>query len=204
MERHFVERDGVRAERGRDAAGMLECPVRDHHAPDVARCEVARTELHSLPGTHEQGSSRVQVPEDALGEGHRGVGHRDRTRADVGIGAHALRHRERPLEELVEHDAERARAPGEPVCLLELTQDLGLAEHHGVEAARDPHHMAHRGVFVVHVEMAHEVAALDAEKLAEPAGRRILIGTDAAVQIGSVARRENCGFTDPRGGGTAT
>ena len=115
MERHFIERDGVGTQRGRDAAGMLESPVRNDHAPDAAGCEVTRTELDRLPGTHEQGGARVEIPEDALREGHRGVGHRDRARADVGVGAHALRHRERPLEELVEHDAERALAPGQTV-----------------------------------------------------------------------------------------
>ena len=160
-----------------------------------ARCRAQSSTVSPAPTSRAVRAS--SSPKIRWARGHRGVGHRDRARADFRVGAHALRHRERTLKKLVEHDSERAFAPGQPVCLLELTQNLRFAEHHGIETARDPHHVAHRGVLPVHVDVAVEVAAIDAEKLAEPAGRRILTGSDAAVQISAIAGRENRRFAYP-------
>jgi hypothetical protein len=58
--------------------------------------------------------------------------------------AHLLGHGEGLLEELVQRRAQGPRALGGPDRLLDLSQDLRLADHHGVEAASDPERVLHR------------------------------------------------------------
>ena len=64
---------------------------------------MTRAELDRFTRADEQGGAGVEISEDSVGEGHGGERHRDRTRTDGGVCAHTLGHRERALEQLVEH-----------------------------------------------------------------------------------------------------
>ena len=103
--------------------------------------EVRRRQLDHLAGADHQHAGLGDRREDALGELHRRGGHRDRRAADVGVRAHVLGDGEGPLEQPVEHQAQRARRFGVPHRLLHLAEDLRLAQHHRVEPARDAERM---------------------------------------------------------------
>jgi hypothetical protein len=85
----------------------------------------------------------VETLENALRQANRGGGHRHRMRADLGLAAHFLGHRERALEQLVQVRAQRAGLTGGAHRVLQLPQDLRFAEHHRVQAAGHAERMAH-------------------------------------------------------------
>ena len=71
---------------------------------------------------------------------------------------------------------------------LDLAQDLGLAQDHGIEAAGDPQQVDHRVAAGVGVEEGVDPLVLDAVKAAEPVANRLLAPIfDGAVEFGAVA-----------------
>ena len=68
--------------------------------------------------------------------GHRRRGHGDVTGADRRFAARALAGVQRRLEQPIEQHARGAGLPRQPIRLLDLPEDLHVAEHHRVEPAR--------------------------------------------------------------------
>jgi hypothetical protein len=57
---------------------------------------------------------------------------------DLGLAAHLLRDRERLGEQRMQRRSDRLAGLGEREGVLHLSEDLGLADHHRVEARGDP------------------------------------------------------------------
>jgi hypothetical protein len=133
--------------------------------------------------------------EDPLGELHRRGGHRDRRAADVGLRAHVLRDREGPLEQAVQHQAERARRLGRAHRLLHLPEDLRLAEHHRVESRCNAECVGHRFGLRERVQVRPQRIGRQAMRLLEPP--RDARGLAAAeIHLGAVARRQDRRLAD--------
>ena len=101
-----------------------------------------------MPGADQHGRVSAEVREELLRQGHSGIGNGNRARTDLRVRPDFLGDRERVLKQSRQILADRARILGVAIRLFELSQDLGLAEHHGVEAAGDPEDMANRGVVI--------------------------------------------------------
>ena len=108
----------------------------------AAKCVAASSIISPAPTNSTRGLA--QVFEQLRGQPHRGGGHADRVRADLGGGAHFLGDRERALEQLVQRACQRAGGFGLAHRLLHLAEDLRLAEHHRIEAAGDAERVARR------------------------------------------------------------
>jgi hypothetical protein len=117
----------------REPLGALEGAVGDGDARRPLRCEVRRAQLDHLSRADEQHALVLEARENARGELNRGGRHRDALRSHARRRAHLLGDRERALEQLVQHRAERARGFRGARRVLHLAQDLRLAEHHRVE-----------------------------------------------------------------------
>ena len=102
----------------------------------AAKC-VAHSSIISPAPTNSTRMS-LQILEELPGQAHRRRRHADRMGADLGGSAHFLGHGEGALEELVQGGAQRAGGVGLAHGLLELAQDLGLAQHHGIQPAGHP------------------------------------------------------------------
>jgi hypothetical protein len=66
------------------------------------------------------------------------------------------------------------------VGVAQLPEDLGLTDHHRVEAGRDPERVQHRRLVVVHVEVAGELGGRNAGGL----GEHVADVAETAVEAG--------------------
>jgi hypothetical protein len=94
--------------------------------------QVAAGQFYGLAGANQQGRALAQVGEDALGEIDRDRRNRQRVGADLGLGADALGSGEGMREQARQQMADRLLLLRNLERLLDLTQDLRLAQHHGI------------------------------------------------------------------------
>ncbi|MCY1533162.1 hypothetical protein D9M68_684750 [compost metagenome] len=116
-------------------------------------------------------------------------------RADLGGGAHFLGDRERALEQLVERAAERAGGFGRAHGVFHLAEDLGFAQHHGVEPAGHAKGVARGFVVVQGVGVRAQQGGGHAAALGQPAEgvvERDVLG--GAINLGAVAGRDDRGL----------
>jgi hypothetical protein len=162
----------------------------------VLRGEVRATKLDHLAGPDEKHVLARDRRVDALRKLHRGRRHRNGARPDLGLCAHRLRDRERPLKKLVQDEAERAGGFRAFHRLLELAEDLRLAEHHRIETARHSKRVLHRLVLREMIEIRLELLGFHAVVVGEPAHRGVRLDA-AAVNLGPIAGRNDRGFFHP-------
>ena len=97
-----------------------------------------RGQLAHLARPHQQHRLAGEAFEDLAGQLHRRVGDRDREPPDLRLGPYPLGRAERLAHQRVEHRPRRPGGLGQRERVLHLPQDLGLAQHHRVEARRHP------------------------------------------------------------------
>ena len=188
---------GRRRKARAELAGALRAAVGDREQARLARREVGRRELDHLARADEQHLGLAQVLEQLRGEANRRRRHADRVGADLGRRAHFLGDRERALEHLLQRAAERAGAARLAHRLLQLAEDLRLAEDHRIEAARDPERVARRRRAFEHVGVRAQRRRLHAAHVGEPVHRRRERARGGAdVDLGAVAGRHDRDFLD--------
>ena len=177
------------------ASQLFERAVGHGHAAGLAGGEVRGHQLDHLAGADEQHAGLAQVLEQLGGQAHRGGGHADGVRADLGGRAHVLRDREGPLEHLVQRGAERAGRVGLAHGLLHLAEDLRLAQHHRIEPTGYAKGMAGSLPVFKDVCMVRELVAAHAAHLRQPVHRgHHHLGRRGAVELGAVARGDEGGL----------
>ena len=119
--------------------------------------KVGGREFDHRTRTDEEHLCVAQVSEDTLRETDGGGGHRYRGSADGGLAAHLLGYRKRTLEQLVQVRAQCTRLLRLACCVLHLTQNLRLTQHHGIKAACHAKRMPHRLCLRQRVEMRAQV-----------------------------------------------
>ena len=104
----------------------------DVRAPRAA--QVAGGQFAHFAGADDHDGAVVERAENLARQFHRGVADGDGHLADAGLGAHALGDAEGAAHQAVQPAAERAAILGGGVGGLELSQNLRLAHHHGIQA----------------------------------------------------------------------
>ena len=195
----LIEADGVGLELSRQLVGAAHGAVGDDHAPGAMFMQVARHELDGLTGADEQHRQFVEAREHLAREAHRRVGDGHGVVADVGLGAYLLGHGEAELEQPVQALAGSPGRPRQLVSVLDLAQDLRLAEDLGVEAAGNPEQVLHGGVALVPVEAGMHVWIVGAAFRCEPMRQgRAVFALQLGVDLGAVAGGEDDGFAHAR------
>ena len=151
---------------------------------------------HLAGAEHEAGAAGE--PAEALGRhGDRGLGDRRDVAADGGVGAGPLAGLERVAEQQVEGRAGGALLAGPLPRLLDLAEDLALAEHGGVEAGGDAEEVGDGRRVVVDVEVVGEVLGREEGDLGEEVAD-VLVGAveplGDGVDLGAVAGGEHHGL----------
>ena len=120
---------------------------------------------------------------------------RDRNRppADRGLGTNSLPGADRALEDDLKAGIDRACLTGSSQSLFHLSQYLGFAHHHRLEARCDPEEVPQslapaKAVGVTPPALVIELVRPLAEGLQQPL--RALIGRRERVQLGAIAGRE--------------
>ena len=190
--------------RGAGAADRLRCPRRVRHRPaddrdvlDGLRLHVQRGELAHFAGADDRDAPAAEVAENLARERDGRVAHRDRARAEAGLGPHPLADGERRVEQPVEHRARRVGVGGERVRVLHLAENLRLAHDERVEAGRDAEQVARDVQIGDVVHVRRDLAGGDAVEVAHEAHQilarlRRLVARD--VELGAVARRDDNRF----------
>jgi hypothetical protein len=127
--------------------GPLHGAVGHPQVPAAAPYEALERQLPHLAGAQQQDRPGRQLVEDPGRQIHRRAGHADRRRAHPGLGADALGHGERLVQQPVQRRSHRAELRRLAIPLLDLPGDLGLAQHQRVQGAADPEQVLH-GLFV--------------------------------------------------------
>ena len=123
----------------------------------------------------------VERAENLARQLHGRVAHRDRHLPDARFRAHALGDAEGAGHEAVEPAAHRAAILGGGVGGLELSENLGLADHHGIETGGHAEQMMNRFAAFVPVEVRPDRGRADGlavrqkgidDRLRDPPNRR--------------------------------
>ncbi len=109
-------------------------------------------QLRHLSGPDEQGALALQGAEDFAPQFDRGIADRDGAVADAGFRTDALGDKKGLMEQPVEDNPGRFLFRGDAVSLFDLAEDLGFAQHHGIQAGRYPEYVLDGLVAPVQVE----------------------------------------------------
>ena len=124
--------------RGGEGRRAVAAAVHDHEPLDAGVGEVADGLLRHRPGADHERRLVVEAVEDAPRElPDRDAGDRDAAFRERGLAPHPAGDAERRLEQGVRQRPAGFLPVGPLVGFLDLRDDLRLAEHHAVEAARD-------------------------------------------------------------------
>ncbi len=194
-----VELDGLAAKSTGELAGIVEGPVGDDEAPNTAVDEILGGELDHFAGSDEQRFAAFQPIENLSGQLDGGGTDRQPAAAYVGLGAGAFADFQGALEQLVDKKACGAAALGDFQSLSHLTENLGLADDEGIDAAGDAKQML-SGIRVCElVEVAAELADIDTARCREELSKvvetsRVRVNT---VDLRAIARGEEGRFGEP-------
>ncbi len=192
----IAEGDGIAAEATGQRLGVVERAIGDDQAAHLGFGQVTGGQLNGLAGANEQDAGLGKVGEHGFGEAHRGEGDGYRARTDARIRADPLGDRKRVLEKALQRRIEGAGMPGDRIGILDLAENLRLAENHRFEPGGHAEQVPHGIGIVVAVEEFLDVRAMQLPMSMQPVEWRGLgAGFDIAVQLGAVAGREDGRFT---------
>ena len=154
-----------------------------------------RHQFDGLARADQQHLFFVQVLKYFFRQTHSGIGHRHGAGADCGVGAHLLGDREGLLKKPVQDFAGGAGLVRRREGAFHLSENLRLAQHHGIEAGRHAERVPHRVPVGVQIQVRFNVVRRQTVKLAEPLERlAAVVVIEAAIHLGAVAGGENRGF----------
>ena len=117
--------------------------------PALAKCRAVRAVISPAPIMSARMSAQIGVHPPR--EAHRGGCERDCIGADPGLGTYALGRRKGGLKQLVEPRPGAARLVRDAVGVLQLPEDLRLAEHHRIESRGDAEGVFDGTPFLMHI-----------------------------------------------------
>ena len=135
---------GAPTQGGSQRFGSAEGAVGDEKFHQSTRMQAPRDVFARLTRTEQKGTAGGKVAEVRGGKAGRGRTDGNGPATDLGLTAHLLGRPEGVLEKPVEHRGSMAGTKGGCIGVFDLAEDLGLAEHHGIEAGRDAEKMMHR------------------------------------------------------------
>ena len=179
--------------------GALVGAVGDEDVRRAGAAQVARGQLRHLARARNHDRAVGERSENLARQLHGGVTHRYGHLADAGLGAHALGHAEGAGEQAFQPAADRAGILGGGVGGFELSQDLRLADHHGIQAGGHAEEVMDGVAALMAVEMRPDGMRADGLVIGEEGiddGARVgaVLGGDG--DLDAVAGGEDQGFGD--------
>ena len=96
---------------------------------------MCHTKLNHVAGAYKQNMGVFDVFKDTVGQPNTGSRHAHRVRSNIGGRTNFFGDGKRTLKKLVQRAAQRPGVSGHTNRIFELTQNLGLPQDHGVQAA---------------------------------------------------------------------
>ena len=132
----LIPADGAAGDLGRQRLGARAGAAGDDDLADPVRAQVLCGQGRDLAGAHHQHAPPFQPAEDLARQLDGGKAHRDRAFAERRLGSHPLADPEGRLEQARQQGADALPVGGDLERVLDLAQDLRLADDHGIEAGR--------------------------------------------------------------------
>ena len=176
--------------------GPLGAPVGHHQLAGAPLDQRPGHRMSDLAGAHHQHPARLQAAEDLPRQLHDGVADRHRAGGDRRLLAGPPAGRGGAAQQPLEHRPLGPDRLGEDRRLLDLPQDLGLAEHHGFQAARHRHQVTGRLAVAFHVQPAGPLELRRAGEEDHVQGGLVgaVLVTRLEIKLGAVAGREQEGL----------
>ncbi len=147
-----------------------------------------RGQLDGFAGADKQDAGLAQVREQAFCQTHGGECDRHRIGADAGVGAHTLGHGKGLLQQAFHRRMQSTGAARGLIGILDLAENLRLAEHHRIQPGSHAKQVADGGIIGVPVKELIEPALGQSMVAEQPMLRGGLrTGFDFDVKFGAVA-----------------
>ena len=196
-----VEGDGFAVELCGQGRGAVEGAVADEDLFGSVGDQMAGGQFAHLAGSDEVHRLAVQTAEDLLRQfdGDRCDG--DRRSGDGGLIADLFGYGKGAGEELIELRVDRAEGARGGVGFLDLTENLRLADHHGIQAGGDAEDVLDGLQALVLEDVGLVLAAAEAEVLAHEALQIAMAVLGAGEDLHPVAGGDDHGLLDAFHGG---
>ena len=148
-----LEGDGPPVELGGQFLPARQGAVGHDDFPDARLKQMSGGQLGHFSGAHQHGAVLVHVAENALGQLHGRIADGNGAGGNGGFCAHALGYGKGLVQQAVENDAHAVGGNGLAIGSLELAENLGFAQHHGVEAGGYGEQMAHGVEILVNIDI---------------------------------------------------
>ena len=157
-----------------------------------------RRQLRHLAHAEDQDARLVERAEDVLRQFDRRIADGHGAPRDARLRAHALSRRNGAVKQRVQHRARRVAFECERVRLLDLREDLPLAEDERIKACRHAEEVADAFFVLVHVKVFFDVLVVsrEVEEKAAHGLARVCIVRRHRVNLAAVARREHDRFKE--------
>ena len=141
----------------------------------------------------------MELAKYLCGQAHRCRCHADGEVADFGVAAHVFGNGEGALKELVQGGAQGAHFRGQTNCILHLSQNLRLTQHHRVQAAGDPKRVPSGFMVLQHVTVGLKRLIGHTSGLGEPLKRSLEGGfVGGTINFSAVTSGQNRRFSAAR------
>ena len=186
------------AEMCRQLLATLQGAVGNHDGMGLARSKVGGAQLDHLAGTHKQQPYLAEILKQLAGQPNGGCRHADRMGADLGGRSNLFGDRKRALEQLAQRGAQRAGLFGGTHGILELPQDLWLAQHHGIQPAGHSKGVAGGHPVLQCVGVRAQERWRHATRVGKPVEGGLQFGVfTGAIDLGTVAGGDDGSFRLP-------
>ena len=191
------ESDGVGLEFRRQSLGLAQCAIGNDQPFDPCALKMACGKGIHVAGAHHERGVCAQVRIDATCQTDRCGGDRYRVLADAGFRPHPFGRGKGGLEQLIERGAGAAGFLSRAVRVLQLTQDLRLAEDHGIESRGDTEGVFDRPLFLVNVQTRSQVEIIAVMPF-EPIRKLRAARRARPVHFGAIAGGQDHHLRHPR------
>ena len=177
---------------------VFESPAADRDIGDPATGKCLRGGSTDFAGAEEEYAALVEASEDAVGEIGGDVADTDMAAIDTGLATGGFGGLKAFFKEAAEDGADGLRGFGAGVGVFHLAEDLGFANHLGVESGRYFAEVLEGVEVVVAIGVLSKVAGVDPALLAEvflDCGN-LIGGVCQSVDFGAVAGAEDEAFLE--------
>ena len=168
-----LEGRGTAAERGGELLRFLERAPAEHGRTGPVPHHLPRGQLAHLPRAHQQDRAVAQFPEDLPRQFDGDMRDRHGVASDGGLVPYALCRSNGPVPQRVQDRPQRAGLLRDQIGALDLPEDLGLAQHHRIEARSDAEGVTHCCLALEAVEMRGDFCRLAAVSAREERGHGV-------------------------------
>ncbi|ABC28577.1 conserved hypothetical protein [Hahella chejuensis KCTC 2396] len=179
-------------------SGPGERAIGDNQRTHPGAVQMTRHQLNRLAGANQQGGILLHIGENMRRHAYRRISNGDGVFSNRRLGPHPLRDSECMLKQAIQWAAQRTSGSAGSMRFFHLPKNLRLAQHHGINAAGDAHHVLRSIFIIIYIAAGFQLGEADLMVLPKPLYQAYFIrfSRGGAVQLRAIARGKDCDFVD--------